>query len=525
MRTKLKTRLGGAVLSLLAVLLVGLAGTAGPAQAGTYVVAQCSPGVFTEAPDAGYATTSSHFNGVRDCSSQAPGVEVGYFLSRGENGTAKGRYAQWAWQAPPGTYITGGSAYSRIAADQGIHGYLAVTPDSGPSEATENQNDDRLHLSAIPAGQWRYYVARLECTVPNAPSGCIGQAAAHTYVKQLRIQLTDVSPPAFTLGGSMFSGAEVRGPQTISVQASDQGAGLQSVRVTVDGTAVAGSDLSGQCNQVAGGLTSRMAPCPPSFASTYTLDTSQAPFALGANTVEVCVADYTQSGPANAPCQSRTVLVDSLCPGSPVGGGAAVRAGFAENHKTTRVLRFGRTAVIAGRLLDSAGNGVAGAKVCVEAHDEVAEEGFRLLGTPVTGRNGTWTYRLPPGASRAIRIVYRSGASQIGTDLGLRVHAHPTLRLSRPVTRPHHRVYFTGRLPGPHAEGRVVVITGTVPGAHRRFLVARARTNATGRFRARYVFSGVPVATKFVFWAVVPDQNGYPYLHGISSHHYIRVRP
>ncbi len=525
MGTTLKTRLIGAGLSLASALLLALAGTAGTAHAGSYIVAQCAPGLFAEAPDAGYSTTSTHFSHTIGCSTTAPGVQIGYFLPNGANGTAKARYGQWAWQAPPGTYITGGSSYSRLASDKGIAGYLAVTPDSGPSKATENQNDDKLHLSAIPAGQWRYFEERLECVAPTAPNGCLGQAGAHAYLKQLRLELTDVSAPTFTLGGSMLSGAELRGPQTVSVQAADVGAGLQAVRVLVNGTAVAGDDLSGQCNVIGEGFTSRLSPCPHVFAKTYTLDTSQAPFNLGPNTVEVCVADYTQIGPANAPCESRTVTVDSLCPSSPIAGGAAVKAGFAESHKTSQVLRFGRSAVIQGRLLDSSGNGVAGAKVCVEAHDDLAEEGFGLLGTPSTDRTGAWTFRLPPGASRAVRVVYRAGASQIGSDLSLQVHAHPTLRLNRPVTRAHHKVIFTGKLPGPHADGRVVVITGTVPGAHRRFLVSRARTNATGRFRTRYVFSRVPVTTKFVFWAIVPKQNGYPYVPGISAHHYIRVRP
>ena len=43
----------------------------------------------------------------------------------------------------------------------------------------------------------------------------------------------------------MFSGAELRGPQTISVSAADQGAGLRSVQVVVNGQGATGDDLSG----------------------------------------------------------------------------------------------------------------------------------------------------------------------------------------------------------------------------------------------------------------------------------------
>jgi hypothetical protein len=168
-------------------------------------------------------------------------------------------------------------------------------PDSGGGLSYENQNDDQGHESGIPAGNWRFLVARLECTQPNEGNRCVGAAkGAHTYVKQVRIQLTDVVSPTISIGGSMFSGAELRGPQTISVSAADQGAGLQSVQVVVNGQGATGDDLSGSCNPLPGNMTSRLSPCPPSFGKTYTLDTAKAPFREGANSITVCAYDYAQ---------------------------------------------------------------------------------------------------------------------------------------------------------------------------------------------------------------------------------------
>ena len=71
----------------------------------------------------------------------------------------------------------------------------------------------------------------------------------------------------------------------------------------------------------------------------------------------------------------------------------------------------------------------------------------------------------------------------------------------------------------------MVVIRGTVPGAKRRYLVRRATTDALGHYRVGYAFSKVAATTRFVFAAVVPVQNGYPYVRGHSVHRYIRVRP
>jgi hypothetical protein len=279
-----------------AVLLTALFLLPSSAQAGSYIVAQCSPGVYTGADDAGFTASTTHYTPRVDCSPSSPGLQIAHTLFSGETGTVQGGFGAWVWTAPAGTYITGGSTFSRLATEDGQHGYLAVSPDSGAGLSYENQNDDQGHESGIPAGNWRYLVARLECTQPNENNRCVGAAGgAHTYVKQVRIQLTDVVSPTISIGGSMFSGAELRGPQTISVSAADQGAGLQSVQVVVNGQGATGDDLSGSCNPLPRNMTSRLSPCPPSFGKTYTLDTAKAPFQEGVNSISVCAYDYAQT--------------------------------------------------------------------------------------------------------------------------------------------------------------------------------------------------------------------------------------
>jgi hypothetical protein len=511
---------------LLASSLLFFAALSGSAEAGSYVVAQCSPGLYPGVPDAAFSASSSHFEPETDCSQEAPGLEIEHHLATGETGTQQGAYGAWVWTAPPGTYVTGGSTYSRLATEDGLHGYLAVSPDAGVGVAFQDQNDDQGHESGIPAGNWRYLVARLECTAPNEGGRCVGAGTgAHTYIKQVRIELTDVSQPSLSLTGSMFSGAELRGPQTIEASAADQGPGLQSLQIFVDGAPATGDDLSSSCNPLSGGLTARMAPCPPSFAKTYTLDTAQAPFTEGANAVTVCASDYAQTGTPNGACQSHEVLVDNLCPGSSVSGGAVVTAAFAGNGTSSRTLAFHRRALIRGRLRDGAGDPVADATVCLEGHTELPGRTYHLIGTATTNENGGFTYKLGHGPSRDIRVAYRAGAFQTSTDLTLQMRARATLHLDKHRAAPHRRIYFSGSVPGPAPGRRVVVIKGTVPGAKRRYLVRRARTDALGHYRVGYAFSGVRVTTRFVFWTVVPEQNGYPYVRGHSVHRYVRVRP
>lgn len=295
------------------------------------------------------------------------------------------------------------------------------------------------------------------------------------------------------------------------------------MQVSVNGTSATGDDLSAACNPLPGNMTSRLSPCPPSLTKTYTLDTAKAPFQEGANSISVCAYDYAQTGTPNGACESKEVLVNNLCPGSPIGGGNTITAGFAGNHKAERSLAFRRRALIRGRLRDPAGNPVANAQVCLQGHTDLPGRPFHLIGTATTNESGGWTFKLRRGPSRAFRVAYRFGAFQTSTDLSLHMRARATLHLSRHRTRAHHRIYFSGEIAGPSCALRVVVVRGTVPGAKRRFLVRRAKTDALCHYRAAYAFSPVPSTTRFVFNAVVPEQNGYPYVRGHSVPRYIRV--
>lgn len=515
----------GRVLSAFITVALAVVFMPTSANAGNYIVAQCSPGVYTGAPDVGFATTTQHYVPQVDCAPGAAGLQIRHTLNAGETGTVQGAYAAWVWQAPAGTYITGGSTFSRLATDSGHHGYLAVSPDSGAGLSYENQNDDQGHEAGIPTGNWRFLVARLQCTQPNDGNRCVGAAGgAHTYLKQVRIQLTDVVAPNVSISGSMYSGAELRGPQTVSAAASDEGAGLRLMQVVVNGQAAAGDDLSAACNLLPGNLTSRMSPCPPGLTRTYTLDTAKPPFREGINSVSVCVYDYAQSGTPNADCEAHDVLVNNLCPGSSVGGGSVITAAFAGNRKSIRTLGFRRRALIRGRVRDAGGNPVPGAQVCIQGHTNLPGRPYHLIGTATTNENGGWSYKLRRGPSRVFRIGYRFGAFQTNADLTLHMRARATLHVSRHRTKANRRIFFSGEIAGPRCDRRVVVVRGTVPGANRRFLVRRAKTDALCHFRVAYAFAQVPATTRFVFWSVVPEQNGYPYIRGHSVPRYIRVR-
>jgi hypothetical protein len=507
-----------------AVWLVVAAGSI--AYAGNYVVAECSPGLNPAATDAGYTASSSHYSPHVDCSQGSSGLWISHGLNGGETGTVQGAYGAWVFTAPAGTLIVGGSVFSRLATESGQHGYVAISPDSGVATAFSVQNDNQGHETGIPAVNGRFLVLRLECTQPTDANRCVGPATgAIASMKQIRIALTDVSQPTLQDGGSLFSGVELRGPQTVQVAAADQGAGLESIQVLVNGKRAAGDDLSSSCNPLPGALTSRLAPCPPSITKTYTLDTAQAPFREGLNTVAVCAADYAQTGTPNSVCVTHEVLVNNLCPGSSVAGGNAITAGFAGNKHQDRTLSFHRKALVRGRLIDANGQPVSGAQVCIQAHTDLPGRPFHLVATTTTNQNGGWSYKTNRGPSRIFRVGYRSGAFETSTDLALYIRSRSTLHVSTHRTPFHKKVYFSGELPGPQCGGRTAYISGTLPGATRHFLVGQATTDVLCHFRVSYAFLPISVSARFVFSVRVPEQAGYPYRAGRSVNRYIRVSP
>lgn len=514
------------LISLLVAVVVVLFSGGGIATAGNYVVAECSPGLNPAAPDAAYQASSSHYAPHVDCASGSPGLWVSHGLNGGETGTVQGAFGAWVFTAPAGTYIVGGSVFSRLATESGQHGYVAVSPDSGAATAFSVQNDNQGHETGIPSVNGRYLVVRLECTQPTESNRCVGPATgAIASMKQVRIALTDVSAPTLEDGGSLFSGAELRGPQTVQVAAADQGAGLASIQVVVNGKAATGDDLGPACNPLPGALTSRMAPCPPSLVKTYTLDTAQAPFREGVNTVVVCAYDYAQTGTPNGVCHSHEVLVNNLCPGSPVAGATTVSAGFAGNGKKERTLAFHRKSLLRGRVTDAAGQPVAGAQVCIQAHTDLPGRVFHLVATTTTNQNGGWSYKTNRGPSRIFRIGYRYGAFETSTDLALRIRSRATLHVSTHRTPFGKKVFFSGELPGPQCAGRNAYVSGTVPGADRHFLVGEATTDPLCHFRLGYSFLRIEVAARFKFKVRVPEQAGYPYRSGRSAVRWIRVLP
>ncbi|HSD77741.1 MAG TPA: hypothetical protein VLA98_10060 [Solirubrobacteraceae bacterium] len=152
---------------------------------------------------------------------------------------------------------------------------------------------------------------------------------------------------------------------------------------------------------------------------------------------------------------------------------------------------------------------------------------WRTAGTVRTDASGSFSYRIPVGASRTVRFAYRvaTGDAQPveSDDVVVRVTSRVDLRLSRTRLRNGQTLRYRGRIRGPYAKGRLAEIQVRVQRRWRVVCVIRAR--AHGRFRCGYRFRRTFVPTRYAFRAVVRRQNGFPYELGTSPTRRVRVSP
>jgi hypothetical protein len=143
--------------------------------------------------------------------------------------------------------------------------------------------------------------------------------------------------------------------------------------------------------------------------------------------------------------------------------------------------------------------------------------------TAVTGRDGFYALRLPPGPTRRLNLrALAPGASAYAcAGARVRTRAGVTLKATKRV-RPGGRVRFRGRLKGRPvpARGKLVELQAFDAGRWRTF--AQPRSRRDGRYHASYRLRRTFSARTFRFRARVRRETGYPYELGFSRK--IRVR-
>lgn len=502
------------------VLLTGLAVTAASlllvpsAEAGAYVVTQCSP----TNPSAGQATwesSTANYQPRSLCGFNDGGLHS--FHNAEQSGLY--HFGAWVWRAPAGTVFTSIQANASLAHQAGHQGQLVATRPGGELVGFGAEHADfRVHQID---GEFTQFHSWLRCLAPGAgrPCGRGGGDSAHAYVRGVFLKTQDRATPTLGLtGGSMLGSPVIRGLRGLTLSANDQGGGIRKVYVEANGSLVV-TDIR-SCAVIEGFATA-LTPCPTTTTESVAVPTTAAGFATGPNTVTACVEDLALDGIPNRDCKQRQVWVDNVCPASAVGGGSALSAGFGSAGAESTIVRSDQRAAVRGRV---SGAG-AGATVCALTRVPVAGEAVVVGASTTTAADGSYAIELPPGAGREVFVHYIVGDEVLSRHgLTLKSSVRPALAVKpRRAVRTHDRLYFTGTLPGPACLDRIVKVQARL--GKRRWQVFRTdRADESCAYSARYKLRDTRRARKYRFRVLVPQQTGYPFERGYSATARVKVK-
>lgn len=452
-------------------------------------------------------------------------------LSITETGQTSSTYSYWSVpiEADPGGYVES-LTISGAACNLGPgNDHTFVYEQGWPGSCSESQRIFQVNSAPTAYFAGAGFSIFMNCDGNYAPGCGAGPSVWAHYFAATEV---DPTPPALSnVGGTLLGGGVLRGHQSVALEASDEGGGLSKVAVLVNGLPADQPDVP-NCDLVqvkhpslVGTVAAAVTPCPTSMKPSWTLDTAAYPFQQGANSVQVCASDFSTLNEPNTTCTPPAAIdVDNSCTESPVVGGQILSARFARTHREAVTVPYGQPAKVSGELTDDAGDAISGATICVEAQTLGARRGLRPIATATTDSHGHFIYAVHPGPSRRVLLGYRHDSFQVARSVLYYSHTKPTLRIAPDEVSPGGRVRISGKVPGPRAAGRVVVLQASALRSSRWYTFHRATTNRHGIFHSRYRFDATTRTIAYRIRAVVPRQHGYPWEVGHSKPALVVVR-
>ena len=348
------------------------------------------------------------------------------------------------------------------------------------------------------------------------------------------ITINDPTPPALAVEASgLLSGGARNGSDPVTLTATD-GAGIRRVEL-LDVTnpaapALVGYEDYGESRTDANRICdySQAGPCPS--LSHETVRATALP--AGQRLVTVRVTDtggnVVDSGPYPVFAVTPSDRGAFNGAGATESGTLAVvwTAGGKSNRRT---LSYGAKAGIRGRLLNSDGQPVTGAKVLLLTRD--LRQGALLIPrtTVTTDRDGRFHTTVSATASRLLQFAWLSRVNDIrfaaNGYLTLQARASSTLTVATRRPRVGRSFTISGQLRGVSRGGVPVVVQGRARGSRRYETFADTTTSSSGRFKVRYRFrSSGSRGRSFVFRARIRPASRFPYETGYSKTVTVRVR-
>jgi hypothetical protein len=226
----------------------------------------------------------------------------------------------------------------------------------------------------------------------------------------------------------------------------------------------------------------------------------------------------------------------------PLRAGTSLQAGVVEKrsvrrggkrHKTRRTktvlepraqVDFGRHLRLAGRLLDPAGNPLAGMPIQVYSRPRGGAEA--PLGTLTTNAHGYFVYALDALASQTLRFAYPGTATRLPAEgtVTLLVSGHSTFAVSRSRVLNGQSVLFSGRVKGRPlpAVGKFVELQVLLSGKWQTFRTARS--DARGRWSLVYRFKHTCGTQRYELRVRLPAEAGFPFESAAGRPLAVRVR-
>jgi hypothetical protein len=374
------------------------------------------------------------------------------------------------------------------------------------------------------------------CTT-TLPGGyhCFGAAnefAAFSGISAATITLEDRSPPKaeVVVGGSLTSGSESEGVQTLALTATDVGSGIYQAILDVDGSAAQSVTIDGndgRCQNVGQTTDGRPAflyvvPCKLEVNDQYvSFDLSSV--ADGPHNLTVQVTDA--AGNATTVLSRNVIVGRGACNGTCDDHAVIAAANKTLLKPITR--RYARSALrLSGSLREPTGAPVAGARLELLQQASFTGAPVRIIASTKTNVDGLWTFAVPKGPSRMLTVAFRSHALDPGyaTQLEYKESVYADLSLRAPR---HVRVGvpfdFRGALAGGYTPSERNTIQMEIFFLGRWRTIETLRTGPRGRFAYRYTFS-TGAGSSYRFRASSQYVRTYPYLASVSRPVRVGVR-
>lgn len=355
----------------------------------------------------------------------------------------------------------------------------------------------------------------------SCPEGSFTQLSSRLLYA--RVDLEDPTVPVITAVGGTLPGSDApSGIHTLDVMATDNGGGVRTINLAIDGSFTQASGVGGSCAQP---YTLR-APCPSALARTLNVHT--AGLAAGTHTATLTATDA--AGNVSAPYNFAFVVATGGQNGGGTGSGGgtppsngspAVEQPVVKTEKSVISSKNGKNVLVEGTLVTAQGIPIAGAQLDVSALDlGVFDAVPKSIGTTTTTAAGRYSFSVRPDGARRISVLFKPFPTSFGTAVtSTIVREDLTLSVKRSKARikPGGLLTLSGELEGAGsaADEAPVEIDALIGKSWRAVGVVEA--NSRGRYKWRYRFTRVQQPTRFTFRAIVRRNKTWPWPTEISK--------